>query len=198
MKKKEAARKVHEYLRDVLHEPDEMDTSAAYKLQDLFDCRVCAGHVMQVYVKGIMEGYTNAEGHLMFGMDDEVSPEEAKTIRQRVLAKEKREPQITAGTFAVAECIMAEEAVRMCAADKAVLLVDVRTQREYENGHLPGAVNVPVLSVMKNPYMVSERRDRRILLYCNEGYQSGAAARYLLEAGFEQVYYFMWKSDKGE
>ena len=31
------------------------DISQAYKLKDLFDCRVCANHVAQVYLRGIMD-----------------------------------------------------------------------------------------------------------------------------------------------
>ena len=35
--------------------PDLKDISKAYELTDLFDCRVCATHVAQVYCRGIMD-----------------------------------------------------------------------------------------------------------------------------------------------
>lgn len=49
--------------------------------------------------------------------------------------------------------------------------MDVRTTREYETDHILDAVNVPLLSIMKNPYVVS-------------------AERCLMEAGYRRVSYF--------
>lgn len=192
MKRKEAACKIHEYLRDSLHEADEIDTAPALKLQDLFDCRVCAGHVMQVYVKGIMEAHRNADGRLIFGMDDEVLPEEAEKIKRRVFERELRNPKKSEELCVVAERVTKKAALQMCMEDKTALLVDVRTNREYDEGHIENARNIPVLSLLKNPYAVSTRRDQRIYLYCGAGYQSEAAARCLLEAGYEKVFYFAW------
>lgn len=53
--RKNVARILHQYLLKVKNIPDIGDISEAYKLKDLFDCRVCANHVAQVYLRGLMD-----------------------------------------------------------------------------------------------------------------------------------------------
>jgi rhodanese-related sulfurtransferase len=72
------------------------------------------------------------------------------------------------------------------------LLVDVRPEREYGEEHINSAINAPLLSILKNPFMFSENREKNILLYCMEGYQSKAAAQCLKEAGYKNVAFFAW------
>ena len=50
-----AARILHEYMRRRLGIKDLEDITQAYELRDLFDCRVCANHIAQVYLRGIIE-----------------------------------------------------------------------------------------------------------------------------------------------
>jgi len=49
-----AARIVHLFLRIECNLKDEEDISSAIKIKDLYNCRVCANHIAQVYVRGIM------------------------------------------------------------------------------------------------------------------------------------------------
>ena len=51
-----AARIIHQFMVVELQVPDIVDISAAEKLRDLYTCRVCANHIAQVYVRGIMGG----------------------------------------------------------------------------------------------------------------------------------------------
>lgn len=53
--RKNVARILHQYLLKVRNISDIGDISEAYKLKDLFDCRVCANHVAQVYLRGLMD-----------------------------------------------------------------------------------------------------------------------------------------------
>ena len=53
--RKNVARILHQYLLKVRDIPDIGDISEAYKLKDLFDCRICANHVAQVYLRGLMD-----------------------------------------------------------------------------------------------------------------------------------------------
>ena len=49
-----AARIIHQFMVVELGVPDIADISGAEKLRDLYTCRVCANHVAQVYLRGIM------------------------------------------------------------------------------------------------------------------------------------------------
>lgn len=49
-----AARIIHQFMVVELHVPDIADISAAEKIRDLYTCRVCANHIAQVYLRGIM------------------------------------------------------------------------------------------------------------------------------------------------
>ena len=200
--RKNAACLVREFLRDELKEPDEVEVRAAMKLRDLFDCRVCAGHVMQVYVKGIMEGREDANGEFFFGMEEPVSATELEEIQKKIFQKELRHPKERTGYEDSLDggfrCISYEEAMRIHANQRHSILVDVRAEREYEAGHIKGAENLPLISLMKNPYAVSGHRDDIILVYCLEGCQSKIAAQCLAEAGYGRVFYFAWKEVQKE
>lgn len=194
--RKEAACVIHEFLRKELREPDEIDAGPAMELRDLFDCRVCAGHIIQVYVKGIMEGRVQADGTLLFCGEEPVTENEAENLRERVLRKEYRQPpKSSEGELQYPVKLTMEEALQQYRKQRNALLVDVRTTREYEADHISDAVNVPLLSIMKNPYGVSPDRFQHLFLYCSEGIQSSAAARCLLEAGYQRVYYFAGKKN---
>ena len=82
--RKNAARIIHEFLRLELHEPDTEDISAVTKLRDLYDCRVCTKHIMQVVAKGIMEGYYITDTLCLFGLNEQITSEEAQAIIGRV------------------------------------------------------------------------------------------------------------------
>lgn len=49
-----AARIIHQFMVVELQVHDIADISAAEKLRDLYTCRVCANHIAQVYLRGIM------------------------------------------------------------------------------------------------------------------------------------------------
>ncbi len=88
--RKNAARIIHEFMRLELREPDLDDVSCATKLRDLYDCRVCAKHVMQVYAKGIMEGYYASDTLYLFGMNEPICRKEIDEIISRIFVPENR------------------------------------------------------------------------------------------------------------
>lgn len=49
-----AARIIHQFMKTELKVPDSIDIRLAEELKDLYTCRVCANHIAQVYVRGIM------------------------------------------------------------------------------------------------------------------------------------------------
>ncbi len=73
-------------------------------------------------------------------------------------------------------------------ADKAVAVIDVREQHEFEAGHIPGAVHVPRGHLESRIENFVPQRDRRIVLYCQTGQRSALAADTLKEQlGYEDV-----------
>lgn len=200
IEKRGAARIVHQFLRNVCKEEDEIDWNPAKKLEDLYDCRTCVNHVAQVFVKGIMcgrqeeeineNGRDKKQRRSLFGMGDFLSYEEALKIVERMFNKEQRIGQEAFETdLPKTKRLSFEEAV-LRADEKHAVLIDVRTQSEYEAHHLPHALSLPLAALLKNPYVPNASQTKPILLYCNQGYNSEIAANCLVEAGYEKVYYF--------
>lgn len=193
--RKTAARILHQFMRIEMHEADEENTDSALKLQDLYDCRRCVGHVMQVYVKGIMDGHIDPAGRCIFGMKEGIPADEVQEIVRRLFQVNLREARIQeTKTIRRGERITDEEALQYLQVDKHAKLIDVRPEYEFLENHLDGSQSIPLSAILKNPYIVSDRRDHLILLYCEQGYKSEIAANCLVDAGYERVCYFAWES----
>ena len=65
-------------------------------------------------------------------------------------------------------------------------LLDVRQPKEYEQGHLAGALLMPVKEVTTRSSELD--RDKPVLVYCHSGVRSKAASQLLLAEGFREVY----------
>ena len=70
-----------------------------------------------------------------------------------------------------------------CRRTENALLVDVREAEEYADGHIPGAVNVP-LSIIERAQLPM---DRPLFLYCLKGSRSARAAGILKRRGYSRV-----------
>jgi len=66
-------------------------------------------------------------------------------------------------------------------------LVDVRSQGEFQSGHLPGAIHIPLDEVPAKTKEIAEL-PKPIILYCHSGHRSGIAADYLHQQGVEEVF----------
>lgn len=75
------------------------------------------------------------------------------------------------------------EAVPSVAAGRSPLLVDVRTPQEFERGHIPGAVNIPVDDLRSR--IEELPHDREITVYCQVGQRGYLATRILAQKGFQ-------------
>ena len=67
----------------------------------------------------------------------------------------------------------------------AYVLVDVRTPAEYESGHIPTAVNVPVDVIGTRP--PTEDKGALIIVYCRSGNRSATARQILIDLGYTNV-----------
>ncbi len=93
------------------------------------------------------------------------------------------------GKPAAYQTITAEEAKAMMDAG-GVTVVDVRTQAEYDGGHIPGAVLVPVESIGSEPPAALPDTAATLLVYCRSGRRSAIAAEKLAGLGYTNVYDF--------
>jgi NADPH-dependent 2,4-dienoyl-CoA reductase/sulfur reductase-like enzyme/rhodanese-related sulfurtransferase len=65
------------------------------------------------------------------------------------------------------------------------VLLDVRTLREFEQGHIKGALHIPVDDVRFEHAAIP--KDRRVVVYCRSGYRAHLALRILRQNGFADV-----------
>ena len=84
--RKNVARICHMYLLKVMKVSD-LDISGAKELKDLYDCRVCANHIAQVYMRGIMDAKNiKRDGEfLWFDLNGEDSDDVNNAIIDRLL-----------------------------------------------------------------------------------------------------------------
>lgn len=85
------------------------------------------------------------------------------------------------------EQISQDEAKELMAGEEGYIILDVRTQSEYANGHIPGAICVPNEGI--SDVMPPELPDleQLILVYCRSGNRSKQAAKKLAEIGYSNV-----------
>ena len=72
-----------------------------------------------------------------------------------------------------------------------VIILDVREQDEYESGHIPGAVLLPVGTIDEETAAeVIPEMDSTVLVYCRSGNRSKTASSALTELGYTNIYEF--------
>ena len=67
------------------------------------------------------------------------------------------------------------------------IILDVRTPREYQQGHVPGAVNLPYQQIGRRLAELQEFKDREVVVYCEVGPRARVAQATLQQAGFTDV-----------
>ncbi len=80
-----------------------------------------------------------------------------------------------------------QEAVGLMNRQDAVL-VDVREDKEYREGHVAGSMHVPLSGLNKNLDRLQTVQDKPVIVGCRSGHRSSKAAGVLRKHGFEQVY----------
>ena len=87
--------------------------------------------------------------------------------------------------------ITASEAKKMMDEQEEIFILDVREQSEYNEGHVPGAVLLPVGTISEETAAaVIENKDTVVLVYCRSGNRSKTAAQALADLGYTQIYEF--------
>ena len=65
-------------------------------------------------------------------------------------------------------------------------LLDVREEYEYQEGHVKGAVNLPLREILSQKDSLP--KDKDIYVYCRSGHRSADAVNFLKSLGFEKVH----------
>ncbi|MDR2491882.1 MAG: rhodanese-like domain-containing protein [Coriobacteriales bacterium] len=86
--------------------------------------------------------------------------------------------------------ITAEDAKKMMDSGEPFILLDVRTEKEFQEKHINGAVLIPHDEIMRRAGSELSDKDALILLYCRSGRKSKFVAEGLLELGYSRVYDF--------
>lgn len=86
--------------------------------------------------------------------------------------------------------IEAEEAKEIMDTEEGYLILDVRTQKEFETGRITGAVCLPNEEITDKRPEILPDLEQKILVYCRSGSRSKQAALKLAEMGYENVLEF--------
>ncbi len=70
--------------------------------------------------------------------------------------------------------------------NSSIALIDVRTAGEYDRGHIPGSIHIPLDRLFAIDNFVSDK-NAKIFVYCLSGARSGQACMYLTRAGYSDV-----------
>lgn len=72
--------------------------------------------------------------------------------------------------------------------DKDTVLIDIRTNEEFEAKNIDGAVNIPLQNLMYDIDEIIDYKDKNIIIYCRSGHRSITACNLLELEGFENIY----------
>jgi rhodanese-related sulfurtransferase len=119
---------------------------------------------------------------------------------ERLIEYITRHPFLAGGTAVLALAVLAYEASRARSGGRSVgpmdavrlinegaLLLDVRTQAEFDAGHILDARHMPQDQVASSAESLKKYKDKVVIACCESGMRSGAAARLLQAQGFGKV-----------
>lgn len=87
------------------------------------------------------------------------------------------------------ENLTKEEVNQMLKNHTNVVLLDVRSHQEYEEGHLNGAINIPTYDIYRNAPRIIKDKDTIIIAYCTVGLRSRNAINILRKMGYKNLYH---------
>ena len=88
---------------------------------------------------------------------------------------------------AVYVSITAEQAKELMDSGTDCVILDVRTQEEFDGGHIPGAILIPDHEIGARAEAELPDKDQLILVYCRSGRRSKNAAQTLAELGYTNI-----------
>ena len=83
--------------------------------------------------------------------------------------------------------ITAEEAKQIMDTEEGYIILDARTQEEYDQGHIPGAIVISHEEITEKAEEMLTDKNQLILVYCRSGRRSKIAAEALVELGYTNI-----------
>lgn len=71
---------------------------------------------------------------------------------------------------------------------QGAILIDVRSNQEYKEGHLKGAVNIPDFEITKRIEREIPKKNQLIILYCQYGGRSRGCLNQMRQLGYTNLY----------
>ena len=91
------------------------------------------------------------------------------------------------GNSATYEQISGAEAKALMDSESGYIIIDARTQEEYDKGHIPGAILIPEYEIATRAEKELPDKNQLILVYCRSGRRSKIAAEELIKLGYTNV-----------
>ena len=85
------------------------------------------------------------------------------------------------------EMITAQQAKKIMDTQEGYVILDTRTEEEYETGHIPGAIIISHEEIKEKAEQVLTDKGQLILVYCRSGRRSKLAAQDLVDLGYTNV-----------
>jgi rhodanese-related sulfurtransferase len=119
---------------------------------------------------------------VLAGSDRDFTKAAVDQYVSQVVSKITNQP-IAATTY---KTITASQLKQLIDSKEDIYLIDVRTEEQFAESHIPGAVNIPY---NKLGVQISQiPRDRKVVLYCNNGQKSVDGAKFLAERNIDNIY----------
>ena len=82
-----------------------------------------------------------------------------------------------------------------------IVIVDIRTQKEYQSGHIPGSVNIPHNEIINNVSLLDAYLDKQVILHCEVGGRVKRTLNHLDSNKFKKLYHLQgdmraWRDSK--
>ena len=88
---------------------------------------------------------------------------------------------------AVSKDISIDESKKIINDGEVTLILDVRNEDEFAEGHLKNAIQIPVKELKENLSDIEKFKDELVLVYCRSGKRSAEAVDILKENGFKNL-----------
>ena len=83
--------------------------------------------------------------------------------------------------------ITAEEAKKIMDNEEGYVILDTRTQEEFDEGHIPGAILIPYDAITEKAETMLTDKNQLILVYCRSGRRSKLASEDLVKLGYTNI-----------